>query len=190
LNAAFDRHHDRYLASLGADGLVTAVRYSDDLTCVTRSLPDGMRILRIVREMLRVLGLSIKVNTGIPTDIRDEPVQVLGFNLRAEGESLTFTLGDKAWVALDMGLDEAHFAENPSANSLEIVRGWVGSLGPVAFTDKDVARANTVLVEQGFPPVPCGQLRLWHREAVKRWETKCKCVRITRRIAGEPWPQR
>lgn len=178
LNAVLDRYHDRPVEQAGDADLVAAVRYADDFTYVVRTPAAGGRVRDRLVEWLRPLGLAVKPGTGTPVDVRDGPARVLGFEVRAAGGGVRVGPGPAAWAALDRALGDAAAAADPLAVGAAVVRGWMGSLGPAALADGDIARAAAIVAGHDQPPVFADTLGRWHRQAVRRWERALGAARI------------
>jgi hypothetical protein len=147
-------------------------RYADNVGCLAGSVPEGRRVLRQVRRLLRPLGLALKQEGGVLDLARGEEVQLLGFTLRRQGDRLAYGLGKKALDQLRQHLGDAHAAEDPPAAARQSVYGWLSSAGPAFESgNAEVHEVLRLAAEYGFRELATpDELRRHWEESWTRWQ--------------------
>lgn len=128
------------------------LRYCDNLTYLVRSVQEGKDTLDLVENILQEGSLTLKGELD-PTDIREQPVQVLGLDVTGGENQVSLGLADRTWENLESSLLEAHEEENPPQRAKDSLVGWVQSYGP-AFPDLAELgpdRIPSILDKTGFP---------------------------------------
>jgi len=182
LNVLLNVAHDRVMAGLSQQSrhdttpspspLPAWFRYADNLAYLTKAAPEGHQILVNVRETLQPYGLTLK-GPGVPVDLRNEAVEMLGLTLRWTGHQLRYTPGSKAWTHLEEHLVQAHETNDPSRTARRVLEGWILSLGPVFENRTDeplLTQIREIAVRHGFREIYSWKdLQHFTQKAGHRW---------------------
>ena len=130
-------------------------RYADNLLYLVKSVTDGVEALGLVRQLLKEVGLDLKgTKTGpsVPTDLRVQPVELLGFSLQVREGNVVLGIPDEAWKDLAGALQEAHRTDDPGKQAKSIIIGWTGACGPAVENRVDTAHQTILdmVKENGF----------------------------------------
>jgi hypothetical protein len=177
-------HHALDLgANQGHHPLRHFYRYVDDLTCLSRSVPEGRQALSQVSRLLEQNDFTLKDGAGVHDLRTGQKAQLLGFLLSKRDGKLHLEPGREAWTKLGQALVRSHETANPTETARLVVNGWVASNGP-AFEDWRVHTLNRLLMmaarlgyrEVSTPEDLADQLEL----AWRNWDT------FRKRVAGQP----
>lgn len=174
LHSYLDRQHD------AADpGQPLLLRYVDDLSILSSSVPAGRQALAGIRRALTSRGLSI--TSTATADLRSGAMPtILGYRVRWSHEQLELQLPRQAFVRLQKALAEAQLATAPHRSAMQIVTGWLLAAGP-ALTDRDnrsiMARVRQTCTRTGFQEISTPWLLHEARQARDHWTT----YRVTHR---------
>jgi len=153
-------------------------RYADNVCYLAKGVREGQQALNHARRLLRSRHLELKGEDGVRDLSVGHRAQLLGFNLRKEGDGLEYEIGNNAYSQLEEHLKEAHEHPDPPAVAKASVRGWIDSLGPTFEEGGDaVSRALHTAAQYGFREI--GSVE----ELRGLWEASCQRWRKTRRAA-------
>jgi hypothetical protein len=177
-------HHALDLgANQGHHPLRHFYRYVDDLTCLSRSVPEGRQALSLVRRLLEQNGFTLKDEADVHDLRAGQKPQTLGFCLSMRDRKLHLEPGKHAWQKLEQTLVKAHETVNPTETARLVVNGWVEAYGP-AFEDWRVHTLDRLLrtaARLGFREVTSPEGLADRLElAWRRWDT------FRRRVAEKP----
>lgn len=173
LNIILDHFLDR---PISADpDLPFWLRYADNIVYLCRNVSEGRRALQRARELLSQAGMTFKGQTGPPVNLRRQGarVELLGIQLRMDGDQTLLSPGQNAWEDLARHLERAHTLPRPTARAKEIVQGWLVAFTP-AFENADVQdvlqRVHQVAAQAGLRELTNDRkLASQIQEAVCRW---------------------
>jgi hypothetical protein len=158
-------------------------RYVDDLTCLSRSVPEGRQALSQVSKLLEKNGFTLKDGADVHDLRTGQKPQTLGFLLSKRDGKLHLEPGKHAWRKLEQALTKAHEADNPTATARLVVNGWLASNGP-AFANWRVTTLDRLLMmaaRLGFREVTSPEGLADRCElAWRRWNI------LYKRVAGRP----
>jgi hypothetical protein len=106
-------------------------RYADNLPLIGSSISRCRDALAAIRTLLLDLGLTLKGDSEGIVDLRQYPVDLLGYQIKWNENGLSFALSASAWESLDQALTKAHTVENPQACAEGVVEGWLYAAAPV-----------------------------------------------------------
>ena len=155
LNIFLHTVHDLPLDAV--DEVLLWFRYADNLAYAVPSMSEGHRVLNLVRRLLHKAGLSLKEEGGIIdlNTAKDNPAQLLGFNLWREDGRLRIGLGEACLTQLQEHLTKAWETPDPVKTAITILRGWINAYGPAfengAAVMPDVLQPASQL---GFREIP------------------------------------
>ena len=145
-------------------------RFADNLAYLCQSVSEGQQMLDRVEKLLQHSGLRLKGKEGV-TDLRTNPTQLLGFQLREQNGSLHFSAGQHAWDTLEEHLRNAHTANDPHQVANEAITGWINALGPAFENGKPVVSRICRLANRfGFDEIDRDRTETQVTEAWRRWE--------------------
>jgi retron-type reverse transcriptase len=155
-------------------------RYADNVCYLVRNATEGERALDLSRTLLNEVGLDLKGQKkdgervpGEPTDLRERPTNLLGFNLTAKPD-VVLEIPDDAWNSLTDALQEAHESNDPPAQARSILYGWAEACGPALEYRVDTILQSILSTARhtGFPRVLTAErLRDVLDGALRRWRT-------------------
>lgn len=130
-------------------------RYADNLLYMVKNVTDGVKALVLVRQLLKEVGLDLKgTKTGptVPTDLRVQPVELLGFSLQVREGKVVLDIPDEARKDLREALQQAHRTDDPGKQAKSIIIGWTEACGPAVENRVDTAHQTILdtVRENGF----------------------------------------
>jgi hypothetical protein len=147
-------------------------RYADNLIYLTSTVPEGLAALGRVRELLSRVELTLKGDPGVPVDIREQSVKVLGFDLSCEGTNVRYAVPATAWDELAAMLDLSHEEPNPPALARALILGWTYACAPAIgnYPESFAHQAHSLASRYGFGgTVPPDHIRYGAVKAGERW---------------------
>jgi hypothetical protein len=155
---------------------VPLFRYADDLLilCETRN--------EAVVSYAELESRMVSIGTPLKSSARDslhdlssgEAVDWLGYRIGLSRGEPSIRIADRAWKRLRMHFEEAHCKPAPPLRAVEIIRGWLGYLGPCySHEDKGTIldRVREMAAVQAFDELPSVQeLESWWSAAHARWQ--------------------
>jgi hypothetical protein len=163
-------------------------RYADNLLHMVKNVTDGVEALELVRRLLREVGLDLKGKKdgpSTPTDLRVQPVELLGFSLQVRERLVVLDIPDEAWKDLAGALQEAHRADDPGKQARFILNGWAQACGPAVENRVETVHQTILdtVRESGFKGVVTPQ-NLFDRLKDSRTRWKGKLERASRQRRG------
>lgn len=145
-------------------------RYADNLVYLCQDVSEGQQMLDVVQGLLGKAGLTLKGKDGV-TDLRMNPVQLLGFQLQEQNGKLHLRPGEQAWDELRRHLMNAHETTNPTRVAQQVILGWIDALGP-AFENGEriVTKICKQLLQFGFREISPALIEERMRQAWERWK--------------------
>jgi hypothetical protein len=131
------------------------------------------------QELLEAADFTLKGEDGVQDLRQGQSALVLGFKLSRRATQLHFEPGPDSWTKLEQNLVKAHEMPVPSLTAQEVVKGWIGAMGP-AFENwrtAPVGRVQQLAASLGFRKIGSREAfgtlceRSW-----KHWETFRKGV--------------
>jgi retron-type reverse transcriptase len=150
-------------------------RYADNLVYLAQDASEGRQILELVRQRLKPLGLVLKDEDGGVVDLAEGgAAQLLGFELRLDGNRLQYDLGRKAWIQLNQHLVEAHEHQDPYLAARQTLMGWINAYGPT-FESGDPEEVLRIAANHGFREL--ARLEDLHQQWHSSWTRWQRCRR-------------
>lgn len=161
---------------------VPLIRVADDLLVLCRSEGEASAAYAVLRRIVVDCGMRLKGSPqpSIRSLSTGQAVGWLGYGLRVADNQLQVELTDRTWRQLERRLLECHTKPDPPVRAVEVLRGWVGQLGP-AYPSSDHrqvhARVTRVAVTHGFEELPPYEEFLgWWEDAHSKWERRRRCA--------------
>jgi retron-type reverse transcriptase len=153
-------------------------RYADNIAPQGPDAHECRKILDTSRNLLNRAGLDLKGYNpekllGIPVDIRERSLPLLGFDLSAKGNRMHLGVQAKAWQELKDRLEEAHDHPNPPERARELTQGWISAIGPALENrvEKVTRLTYSHIREAGFQgAIPKEALTGWAVDSLRSWE--------------------
>jgi RNA-directed DNA polymerase len=177
LNVYLHEHYDRQPHDPGGnpDPSTPRLRYADNLVSQCRDVREGEQFLHTVTQQLATVGLTLKgENGGAPVDLRrGKRIQLLGFTLSRQGNSVRYSLSQHSWEHLRQKLLEAYEKPHPAQAANAVIWGWIASHGP-AFSYRQSRSVNYIrrlASSLGFRETPSQEvLEQACQRAWKQWQ--------------------
>ena len=152
LNVLMHDAHDKHTAQSPNMRDLLWMRYVDNIVYATRSMTDGRQALQTATRLLNQVHLNLKGEDGDPRDIRKDPVDLLGFTIKAQQDEIVYAPHRKAWEKLDQALMDCHESNNPTDTARNTIRGWLNAMGPTAenLTEADLIRIRDTAETNGY----------------------------------------
>jgi hypothetical protein len=177
LNLSLDHFLDRPFAR-DMPG-VPLLRYADDLLALGRTREEATGAAEVIGERLRRHGMDLRA-VEVKDLGRGESIDWLGFRISANGGNLCVVPAEEAWQSLGAGLDKAHSLPDSPLAAAEVVRGWVGQMGPCrphVVIDAACERVARLAAERHFAEAaPAAAVRRWWDEAGEWWRELLQSV--------------
>ena len=126
-------------------------RYADNLAYLCQDVPEGQRILRCVRSLLRNYHLELKQEAEVCDLSAADSALLLGLRLRWSGKRLIPTIGRGAWDSLGEQLRRVHSQSDPTLAAKRTLLGWVDAWAMAFETvESAIGRVLHVAVRCGF----------------------------------------
>ncbi len=107
LNALLDKYLDQPLNAVALRW--RSFRFVDNLFFATCTMTEAQEAVKFAADCLRPIQLELR-GEQCPQDIRMDPVEVLGFSIRAGNKGLEYGFGNEAWNKLGLHLEECHLS--------------------------------------------------------------------------------
>jgi hypothetical protein len=169
MSVHLDHFFHRPVRRLGLD--VRLLGWADDLLLAARTPADAAHADVALRDLLPAAGMELKDDLeAARTDLRQKPAEWLGFQFQVTEHGVQVRLGARAMDKLGERLLLAHSKCQPAQRAAQVLKGWVGQLGPCHdFEDRPAVchRALALAKVYGFEEVPseADLLRLLERAA-------------------------
>ena len=159
---------------------VPLIRVADDVAVLCRSEQEASKAYAALKQIVGDCGMRLKGSSQ--ASIRNlkagDTVSWLGCALRMDDDQLRVELTDRTWQQLERRLQECHTKPDPPLRAVEVLRGWVGQLGP-AYPSSDhrqaYARVTRIAVTHGFEELPVyEEFMKWWEDAHGKWERRRK----------------
>ena len=173
--------HDLPLSAVGSPSWY---RYADNLVYLVQDVSHGQRVLSMVGDHLRKVGLSLKGTDGI-VDLTDRgsTIELLGFKIqRTSDGQLAYHPGNQATTLLENRLVESLGTPYPEEAAQQILQGWVQVYGPAYQRQEPVLRKLMNLTTHcGFREIDVDSLNREVQKSWKRWRRLLRKSRYRRR---------
>lgn len=153
------------------------LRSADDILISCRSEQEALNAQESLRRILVPAGMPLKESTESCHAIRNlhnDKADWLGYQISNGDNGLKVQIAETAWSALAEGLKLAHYKPAPPLRAIQIVKGWLGQLGP-CFPHKDRDQVITRIIgmarQWSFYELPSEETlaETW-RESHSRWQ--------------------
>lgn len=165
-------------------------RYLDNLFEIGSSVSSVTEALAEDDRRLTQAGLTLKHTDGPPRDLRESPVDLLGFRVVAAQDQVKFQLQPNAYDCLRENLEEAHQRPNPRDSARNKIHGWISSYGPVwgnADKSQVMSHIRRIASQTGFTGILSNQeVRGLLERAAQRWAQKSQGVSLAK-LLGTHW---
>jgi len=160
---------------------VPLIRYADDLLVTCSNVDEAHQLYERLSALAMSAGVPLKgsIDTSI-FDLRGgQSLEWLGVRLQRTGSLLSIRIGDLAWERLRWRFAKAHLLPASPIRAVQIIRGWLGFMGPCyLFENRDavLSRVHEIALEFAFDELPpkTELMQIWSA-AYARW------VRLARR---------
>ena len=167
-----------------------SVRFVDNVFKIGSSVSSVTDALAEDERRLGQAGLHLKHTDGPPRDIREAPVDLLGFRVVAIQNQVQFQLQPNAYDCLRENLEEAHQRQNPRDSARRKILGWISSHGPVmgdADKSQVISHIRRIASQSGFTGILANQeIRHMIDRAAQRWSQVAQGASLTR-LLGDNW---
>jgi hypothetical protein len=155
------------------------VRVADDILLLCNSKQQALQVHEALRQLLLPAGMSLKQTATSATTVLStaDSADWIGFRIIAGAHRLEFFIGDRAWERLSEQLARTHLAADAPLRANDIVRGWIGQMGP-CYSREDrpetYRRIHDTARELAFEEIPgVPELRSLWQASNARW-SKCR----------------
>lgn len=166
------------------------IRYVDNLFKVGGSVSSVTEALADDERRLQQAGLSLKHADGQPRDVRESPVDLLGFRVVTVEGQVQFRLKPDAYDCLRKTLEKAHQRPDPRDSARNKILGWIASHGPVwrnADKSKVISHIRRTTSQSGFASILQNQeIRQRLDCADQTWTQKTSGASLAT-LLGDPW---
>ncbi len=172
-NIFFDWYMDRCWHRDHPD--LPIVRYIDDMLLVCDSVEQATLMYTALasRATAMVTPLKGSVATGVLDLSAGATTDWLGYRIGLEDGTPVVRISERAWQKLSDRLSAAYLTPLPPIRAEQIIRGWLGYLGPCyAYENRAIAidRVRDIASQLVFDEIPCaGELeRFWSAAHARR----------------------
>lgn len=145
-------------------------RFADNLATGTTDEPEGLARMAEVANLLHQFGMQLKYESRA-TDIRKEPVEILGVQMRYLNGKVRYTATPTSWQDLEEALQLTWGKPNPRNQAEHLLRGWTESH---AATFGDRSESTDLIykaaLEAGHHDIPRESVRKMVQSSQNRWQ--------------------
>lgn len=151
------------------------LRYADDLLLLGSSIDEAICAHEALAARATAIATPLKgsLDSSVCDLAAGQSMTWLGYRVGLEGGQPAVRVADHAWNQLQVRLVKAHLLTASPLRACQIVRGWLGYLGP-CFPHEDrhavVERLRQVAADLAFDEIPGESelLKIWNA-AHARW---------------------